>query len=51
MEENYPPGSQVERLDHFTNILLAGTVMDIPLSGIVSESSDVPTYTILFDNG
>ena len=51
MEEKYPPGTRVERLDPSTNILLAGTVMDIALSGIVSKSSNVSTYTILFDNG
>ncbi len=51
MEENYPPGTWVEHLDPSTNFLLAGTVMDIPLSGVISESSEVPLYTILFDNG
>jgi hypothetical protein len=52
MEEKYPSGTRVERLDPSTNILLAGTVMDIPLSGVISESSaEVPLYTILFDNG
>jgi hypothetical protein len=32
MEEAYPPGSWVECLDPTTNLLLVGTVMDIPLS-------------------
>ncbi len=41
----------MEHLDPSTNILLAGTVMDIPLSGVISESSKAPLYTILFDNG
>jgi hypothetical protein len=31
MKELYPPGTRVERLDPSTNMLLAGTVMDIPL--------------------
>ena len=51
MEEKYPPGTRVERLDPSTDILLAGMVMDIPLSGVFSESFDVPHYTVLFDNG
>jgi hypothetical protein len=41
----------VEHLDPSTNILLAGTIMDIPLSGVISESSKAPLYTNLFDNG
>ena len=44
MEEKYPPGTQVEHLDLSTKILLAGTVVDILLSGIVPESSDALTY-------
>jgi hypothetical protein len=51
MEEKYPPGTWVERLDPSTNNLLAGTVMDIPFSGVVLESSNAPLYTILFNNG
>ncbi len=31
MEEKYPPGTGVERMDPATNMLLAGTVMDMPL--------------------
>jgi hypothetical protein len=31
MEEKYPPGTRVERMDPSTNMLLASTVMDIPL--------------------
>ncbi len=31
MEEKYPPGTRIERIDPTTNMLLAGTVMDIPL--------------------
>ena len=47
-EEPFPPGTRVERLDPTTNMLLAGTVMDIPLS---LDSSGSPSYQILFDNG
>jgi len=47
-EEPFPPGTRVERLDPSTNMLLAGTVMDIPLS---LDSSGSPSYQILFDNG
>jgi hypothetical protein len=48
MEEPYPPGTRVERINPTTNMLLAGTVMDIPLS---TTPSDSPSYQILFDNG
>jgi hypothetical protein len=48
MEELYPPGTQVDRIDPTTTMLLAGTVMDIPLS---TTPSDSPSYQILFDNG
>ncbi len=47
-EEPFPPGTRVERLDPSTNMLLAGMVMDIPLS---LDSSGSPSYQILFDNG
>ncbi len=48
VEEPYPPGMQVERLDPSTKMLLAGTVMDIPLS---TDSKGLPMSQILFDNG
>ncbi len=48
MEEAYPPGTWVECLDPTTNLLLAGTTMDIPLS---LDTSGSPLYQILFDNG
>ncbi len=32
MEELYPPGMRVERIDPTTKSLVAGTVMDIPIS-------------------
>jgi hypothetical protein len=51
MEEQYPPGTCVEHLDPSTYILVAGTVMDIPLSGDVSDSSNTSIYTIFFSNG
>jgi hypothetical protein len=48
MEELYPPGTRVKRIDPTTNMLLAGTVLDVPLSMAPSDSS---SYQILFDNG
>ena len=54
IEELYPPGTQVERLDPTSNMLLAGTVMDIPLSVDSSaddSSNSSPSYVVLFDNG
>jgi hypothetical protein len=48
VEEPYPPGTRVERMDPTTNMLLAGTVMDIPM---LLDSSGSSSYQILFDNG
>ena len=48
MEEPHPPGTCVERLDLDTKQLLAGTVMDFPLS---SDPTGSLAYHILFDNG
>jgi hypothetical protein len=48
VEELYPPGTQVKRMDPDTNMLLAGTVMDIPLLTAPSGST---LYQVLFDNG
>ena len=50
MEGKYPFGTRVERLDPFTNMLLAGTVMDIPFPDDLSLDTAL-SYTILFDNG
>jgi hypothetical protein len=53
-EEKYPPGTKVERVDPVTNMLLSGTVMDIPFSIEALASSEDSMdflYTILFDNG
>ncbi len=47
-EEPFPPGTRVKRLDPSTNMLLAGMVMDIPLS---LDSSGSPSCQILFNNG
>ncbi len=44
-----PPGTRVERLDPSTNMLLVGTVMDIPFPDDLSLDT-APSYTILFDN-
>jgi hypothetical protein len=54
IEELYPPGTQVEWLDPTSNMLLAGTVMDIPLlvdSSADDSSNSSPSYVVLFDNG
>ncbi len=48
VEELYPPGTRVEQLDPATNMLLAGTVMDISLLMAPLGST---LYHILFDNG
>jgi hypothetical protein len=52
-EEKYPPGTHVECISPATNMLVSGTVMDIPLPIKVSDSTtdtmDLP-YTILFDD-
>ena len=53
-EEKYPPGMRVEHIDPSTNILVSGTVMDIPfpvdISNPATDSSDLP-YTILLNKG
>jgi hypothetical protein len=51
MEEKYPPGTRVKRIDPSTNILIVGTVMDIQISHTTTESLTEPRYTILFHNG
>ncbi len=52
-EEKYPPGTREERTDPITNMLVSGTVMDIPfpidVSDYLEEKGDLP-YTILFDD-
>ncbi len=48
VEELYPPGTRVKRMDPARNMLLAGTVMDIPLSTAPSSST---LYQVLFNNG
>jgi hypothetical protein len=53
-EEMYPPGTRVQRIDPVTNMLISGTVMDIPFPIDLSDSSEKNmdlSYTILFDNG
>ncbi len=53
-KEKYLPGTQVERINPSTNMLVLGTVMNIPfpinISGSSKVSTDLPC-TILFDNG
>jgi hypothetical protein len=55
IEDLYPPGTRVERINPFSKMLLADTVMDIPLISAISSSDDSSdpsySYTILFDNG
>jgi hypothetical protein len=48
MEEKYPLGTCIEHIDPITNMLLAGTVMNIPLH---SDPDGLAMYLILFDNG
>jgi hypothetical protein len=48
MEERYPPGTRVEQIDPTTHMLLAGTVMDIPLH---SNPTGLATYLILLIMG
>jgi hypothetical protein len=50
-EEKYPPETWVERFDPETNMLLAGTVMDIPFLLDPSGDASIPNYTLLFNNG
>ncbi len=40
IEDLYPPGTRVERIDPSSKMLLAGTVMDIPSISIVSSSDN-----------
>jgi len=47
MEESYPPGTRVKRIDPSSHMLLALTVMDIPLH---SDPTGSAMYLILFDN-
>jgi hypothetical protein len=54
MEEKYPTGTRVEQMNPSTHMLLAGTVMDIPILIDDSASTCPPPdrpYSILFDNG
>ena len=48
IEELYPPGTRVERIDPTSNMLLAGTVMDIPLldDSSTDDSSDSSLCTL-----
>ncbi len=48
MEKKYPPSTRVERIKPTTNMILAGTVMDIPLH---SNPDGLAMYLILFNNG
>jgi hypothetical protein len=48
VEELYPPGTRVKRMDPATIMLLVGKVMDIPLSTAPSGST---LYQVLLNNG
>jgi hypothetical protein len=53
-ELKYPPGTRVEYIDPTSNMLVLGTVMDIPFLVNVSNSTGDahdPPYNILFGNG
>jgi hypothetical protein len=45
-EEKYPPGTRVERIEPATNMLLAGTVMDIPFPNSGSGDESTYNYTV-----
>jgi hypothetical protein len=48
MEEKYPLGTQIERIDPSTNMLLLGTVMDIPFPRTSANSPPSNfSYTVL----
>jgi hypothetical protein len=46
-EEKYPPGMRVKWIDHSTNMLLAGMVMDIPFPVSSLEADSQQSYVIL----
>jgi hypothetical protein len=50
-EEKYPSGIRVDCIDQATNMLLADTVMDIPIPTSGSGDELTYNYMILFDNG
>ncbi len=50
VEEKYPPGRQVERIDPSTNLVFPGMVMDIPFPHVLSNDNSLPNYMILFAN-
>ena len=41
MEEKYPPGTRVERLNESTKVLQGGTVMDVPLTPAADAAKSV----------
>jgi hypothetical protein len=52
MEEKYPPGTRIECVNPSTNVLLSGTVMDIPFSPMSPDNPpSEPSFTVLFNNG
>jgi hypothetical protein len=52
MEEKYPPGTRIERVNPSTNMLLSGTIMDISFPATSPDSPPSKfSYTVLFNNG
>lgn len=52
MEELYPPGTRLERLNDSTKVLQGGTVMDVPLTPAATADKQCDMkYTVLFDDG
>jgi hypothetical protein len=52
MKEKYPLGTRIEPVDPSSNMLLSGTVMDIPFPPTSTDSAPLDLfYMILFNNG
>jgi hypothetical protein len=49
-KKKYPRGTRVKRIDPETNMLLAGTMMDIPFLLYPSGDASILNYTVLFNN-
>jgi hypothetical protein len=51
-EEKYPPGTRIEKVNLSSNMLLSGTVMDIPFPAMSADSPPGNlSYTVLFNSG
>jgi len=49
MEEPFPPGTSIEKLDPASNTMKSSTMMDIPLGP--TQPRDKQVYIIQFDDG